>query len=176
MKRFELVKRDDHYGLYNEDGHKIAATIDGCNSKLSKENCDEIFGVIDVDKLTKDLREKFEIKYNIGRDIPTHKGYYIIRGLDYQVGVIDGFNKAIELQKDKLFTVEDMQKLMYTTIDLLEQDEGEPLKFFKEFIQSLQQPTEIEVEIAVLLTERDGGVVIETPKLDENGCLILKRI
>ena len=26
----ELVKREDHWALYNEDGHKIAATIDGC--------------------------------------------------------------------------------------------------------------------------------------------------
>ncbi len=57
----ELVKRDDHYGLYNEDGHKIAATIDGCNSKLSKENCDEIFGLCEQE---------------VWHDIPNFVGYY----------------------------------------------------------------------------------------------------
>jgi hypothetical protein len=57
----ELVKREDHYGLYNEDGHKIAATLDGCNSKLSKENCDEIFGLCEQ-----------EVWY----DIPNFAGYY----------------------------------------------------------------------------------------------------
>jgi hypothetical protein len=43
------------------------------------------------------------------------------------------------------------------------------------FIKSLQQ-TEWDVEIDVLMTEREGGVVIETPKLDSEGCLILKRL
>ena len=43
-----------------------------------------------------------------------------------------------------------------------------------EHIQSLQQ-TEWDVKIDVLMTEREGGVVIETPKLDADGCLILKR-
>jgi hypothetical protein len=76
---------------------------------------------------------------------------------------------------DKLFTVEDMQKLMYATINLLEQDEGVPLKFFKEFIQSLQQPKEIEVEIEMDICG-DKVYAVPEPKLDENGCLILKRI
>jgi hypothetical protein len=80
----ELVKRDDHYGLYNEDGHKIAATIDGCNSKLSKENCDEIFGVINVEKLA-------EKEYPNGID-GTGRSAEIYRRI-----YIEGFNKAMEL-------------------------------------------------------------------------------
>jgi hypothetical protein len=173
MKRFELVKRDDHYGLYNEDGHKIAATIDGCNSKLSKENCDEIFGVFDVEKLFLETPHTIE----------DEKDYWKIRA-----GYIEGFNKAMELN-DKLFTVEDMKKLMYATIELLEQDEGEPIKFLKEFIQSLQQPKEIDVEIVMGTLCRqidcvDDARLVESkivwgkedPMLDENGCLILKKL
>jgi hypothetical protein len=167
MKRFELVKREDHYGLYNEDGHKIAATLDGCNSKLSKQNCDEIFGVFDVDKLAEEWCMQPENNWsNNNNEVGDNYGSYK-----------EGFNKAMELNKDKLFTVDDMQKLMYATIDSLEQDEGVPLKFFKEFIQSLQQPTEIEVEIEQELIQSSiQGEAIWELKLDENDCLILKRI
>jgi hypothetical protein len=44
----------------------------------------------------------------------------------------------------------------------------------KRFIQSLQQPTEIEVEIVMDIC---GDKVYAVPelKLDENGCLILKK-
>jgi hypothetical protein len=155
--KVELVKRDDHYGLYDESGQKIAATLDGCKYKLSTENCDEIFGVVDVEKLA-------ENKYG--------KGIYEIEQVD---AYVEGFNKAMELNKDKLFTETDIRKAYqkgeedsYTQGGLTKQKEDD-------YIQSLQQPTEIEVEIAVLLTERDGGVVIETPKLDKDGCLILKK-
>jgi hypothetical protein len=122
----KLVKRDDHYGLYNEDGHKIAATLDGCNSKLSKQNCNEIFGVVDVEKLA-------ENKYG--------KGIYEIEQVD---AYIEGFNKAMELY----------------------------------------QPTEIEVEIDMQCLDPtcDGinrkGICIpgDKPKLDSQGCLMLKKI
>ncbi len=45
----ELVKREDHWALYNEDGHKIAATLPGCNSKLSIKNCEAIANGYDLD-------------------------------------------------------------------------------------------------------------------------------
>ena len=47
-------------------------------------------------------------------------------------------------------------------------------ELIKKVIQSIQQ-TEWDVRIDVLLTERHGGVVYETPKLDADGCLILKK-
>jgi hypothetical protein len=55
------------------------------------------------------------------------------------------------------------------------------------FIQSIQQPTEIEVEIVMspcyyddslggFSTSYTEGKPIEEPKLDKDGCLILKRV
>ena len=167
----ELVKREDHYGLYNEDGHKIAATIDGCNSKLSKENCDEIFGVTDTEKLADEYCTHEPKNVKELRDVNLIK-----------LGFRDGFNKAMELNKDKLVTIKEL-KIIMLELFYLEKNEDEAedmfrerqLAFIENNIQSLQQPTEIEVEIEVLLTERDGGVVIETPKLDKDGCLILTK-
>ena len=125
----KLVKRDDHYGLYNEDGHKIAATLDGCNSKLSKQNCDEIFVIVNIEKLAEEYSDK---EYGGGQS-PS-----------YFSGFSDGFNKAMELY----------------------------------------QPTEIEVEIDMQCLDPtcDGinrkGICIpgDKPKLDSQGCLMLKKI
>jgi hypothetical protein len=50
----------------------------------------------------------------------------------------------------------------------------------KEIIQSLQQPTEIEVEIVTTTRMENGKSGIDTPtikpKLDSEGCLILKHV
>jgi hypothetical protein len=156
----ELVKREDHYGLYNEDGHKIAATIDGCKYKLSKENCDEIFGIVDVEKLADE-------EYDNVEDYDGHYGH---------AGFIEGFNKAMELNKDKVFTIEDIRKAY---------QQGEEDSYLKggltktkedNYIQSLQQPTEIEVEVEQTLVQSSiDGEAIWKYKLDENSCLILNK-
>jgi hypothetical protein len=158
----KLIKEKE--GVYSLlDGNRFISTTeckDGTTNKLSRENCDEIFGVVEVEKLAEEL-------YN---------GH--VMAVDWQLeksGFKAGFNKAMELNKDKLYTFEDMQKLMYATIDFLEQDEGEPLKFLKEFIQSIQQPTEIEVEVVMSEIVTDDFVGMQgIPKLDTNGCLILR--
>jgi len=163
MKRFELVKREDHYGLYNEDGHKIAATIDGCNSKLSKENCDEIFGVVDVEMLAV---------------LTINEETTFVGNEKMAKGFIKGFNKAIELNKDKLFTEFDIIKAFeygWNQRHFNKTDEDELREIQEKFIQSLQQPTEIEVEIEMnIIPELLKGSYPEE-KLDENGCLILKK-
>jgi hypothetical protein len=183
MKRFELVKREDHYGLYNEDGHKIAATIDGCNSKLSKENCDEIFGVVDVDVFID------EMLVNRGEHISRvrNKIYGEERDLGRQC-----FNKAMELNKDKVFTLEDMKECWYSAHQA-GRFEGKGIAekdwqtFDNHIKESFSQPTEIAVEIvtyvdlaATPVDSRHPDAYLGTdtgiPFLDENGCLILKRI
>jgi uncharacterized protein YnzC (UPF0291/DUF896 family) len=174
--KVELVKRDDHYGLYDGSGQKIAATLDGCKYKLSTENCDEIFGVIDVEKLAihQFRKSKYEIKLR-------------------EEAFIDGFNKAMEINKDKLFTATNLRVGMINLL-YLEKEKDElsdvfkerQFKFVDEYIQSLQQPTEIEVEIvthvdlaATPVDSRHPDAYLGTdtgiPFLDENGCLILKK-
>jgi hypothetical protein len=90
------------------------------------------------------------------------------------------------------FTLEDIRKAYYIGYE----DGKSGATFFQQLIQSLQQPTEIEVEIEMeptLIGQCDchchkKGVkimhfmaccnpkIIEQPKLDSEGCLILKKI
>ena len=124
----KLIKENDFYYL-KVDG-KIIADIDGhplksVNLKLSKQNCDEIFGRIDDNDIRKSV----------------NTGVY----------------------------------LGSTTSNTLMSIATE---------QSLQQPTEIEVEICCYIGNGDkesdsfkDPLVTNTgiPKLDENDCLILKK-
>jgi len=123
----KLIKTDVNYLLEDDKGVVVASTStkEGING-LSKQNCDEIFGVVDV--IYKQVRNGFD-------------------------GVIDSFTEA--------FAKECINEAM-----------------------KLYQPTEIEVEIDMecLDPNCDGinkkGVCIpgDKPKLDENGCLILKKL
>jgi hypothetical protein len=108
--------------------HKISKTegefgFGKHSGKLSKQNCDEIFGIVDVEMLLTDyiMRRKFQ---NINKK--QQKMYK------------EGFNKAMELY----------------------------------------QPTEIEVEVEMDRIPADlapdGWDVF--PKLDAEGCLILKKV
>jgi len=158
----ELVKRVDRYDLYGADGSKISSSSPNPFGKLSVENCDEIFGVVDVEKLA----EECSIDWN-GEVMEGSCGIYKV-----------GFQKSIELNKNKLFTLEDMMNCWNKALKF--QDHKETLG---EYITSLQQ-TEWDVEIVeeCLDPTCDGvnrkGECITTgkPKLDSDGCLILKRI
>ena len=129
------------------------------SGKLSKQNCDEIFGVTDVEKLAEECSIDWEGEV-----------------MEHIVSIYkEGFNKAMELNKDKVFTEEDvlkvanifyqvgMTKSTYTKEDVLE---------------SLQQPTEIEVIIEMKLNMNGKNAIERSmyiPKLDENGCLGLTK-
>jgi hypothetical protein len=103
---------------------------------------------------------------------------------------IHGFNKAMELNKDKLFSQEDMYKMfiygdsIITAKKHVNTLKNKPLdEFFNDFIQSLQQPTEIEVEIEMTCDGVQTGLCMPEicdcniiPRLDEERCLILKRL
>ena len=173
----KLYKVLDQYHLY--DGDKaIATTIVGnpmLLPNLSKQNCDSLFGVFDLDD------ESNYFAYNqSGDDCSEEFAEFAYK---------EGFNKAMELNKDQVFTLEDMKNAMLNAIELTEFQKE---KFRKDnnyhialdIIQSLQQPTEIDVEIEMecLDPNCDGidkkGVCIpgDKPKLDSEGCLILKKI
>ena len=128
--KWKLIKTEVNYLLEDDKGVVIASTSlkEGINS-LSKQNCDEIFAVVDViDVVYKQVRNGFD-------------------------GVIDSFTEA--------FAKECINKAM-----------------------ELYQPTEIEVEneMECLDPNCDGinkkGVCIpgDKPKLDSEGCLILRKL
>jgi hypothetical protein len=186
-----LIKTNNHYYLEQIPSKGISGAVlemmmgstDGEGYyKLSKQNCDEIFGVVDVKKLSKS----------------TYPGKINGQRRD---AFISGFNKAMELNKDKQFTLEDVLNAYMegtndgtqfeSLMDYDSEDFDEAHEFAKqaerEFIKSLQQPTEIEVEIEMEVvpdfyprSDEDGSIFTsnkkEQSKLDSDGCLILKKI
>lgn len=199
--RFKLYANNVLFGVTREfDAYGGQSPI----HTLSKKNCEEEFakamGVVDVDKLaTQHLIDK-----NCASLHTSWQGY---NENTYK----DGFNKAMELNKDKVFTLEDMLNLIdnigfvkTTSEELNSKDyqpfitdeDGEVWTFNKdELIQSLQQPTEIEViidtEMSLIgqcdcLCHKEGvrvmhikaccnPTMVEIPKFNEDGFLILKR-
>jgi hypothetical protein len=92
----------------------------------------------------------------------------------------------MELNKDKLFTVEDIKKAFNAGWVQRHNEEGSHYENMELLIQSLQQPKEIEVEIvtyvdlaATPVDSRHPDAYLGTDtgiaKLDENGCLILTK-
>lgn len=108
--------------------------------KLSKQNCDEIFGIVDVEKLCKQEAEKLH-------DKSKHEDWDVYNCLVYEDTemIKIGFNKAIELNKDKKFTEDDM---IAFALKFSQLKNGEFFKGLNELLNEYsKEPTEIEVEI-----------------------------
>jgi hypothetical protein len=181
--KLELI---EGYRLDDEKGNLIASTLDGAKTKLSKQNCDEIFGVVDVEKLAQDYANSQceDLHDELGK---TGAEWGWETALDFK----NGFNKAMELNKDKQFTEDDLRKAIRFGFNgaygYLTGEKGTIEKQSDNYILSIQQPTEIEVEIKMEPCFYDsslGGFSTsytedkpkEQPKLDKDGCLILKKI
>ena len=172
MKAKLITDGKNNYSLLDYNNELIGTTMESMitDQKLSKQNCDEIFGVINVENLADEYFLN-EYSFNGKNNLPYKDSDIQITKNDFR----NGFNKAMELNKDKVFTLEDMGNLW----DFCTYNKGT----FAEFIQSIQQPTEIEVEIEMddIWDGLDSTRIFpkeETsfPNLDPNGCLILKKI
>jgi hypothetical protein len=175
----KLIKNREEYVLSLDKGtykEVIGHSFDAGKHMLSKQNCEEEFakamGVVDVEKLAMDWRESTD--YN---DADSYS--YIL-----------GFNKAMELNKDKVFTLEDMKRAFSRGKDLTAEERFKFTEWeaFTKLVDSIQ-PTEIEVEIVMknsrtgkiiksesdLEWDEDGVCDRAVPKLNSEGCLILKK-
>ena len=155
----KLKKFRDNYDLFiineNNQIETWASTDNTLESKLSKQNCDEIFGVVDVEKLAEEVFGPWT------------------SFLDLKRGFITGYFKAKQTYK---YTEIDLRKAMNFVFDrLMVVEQFEPL-WINEFIQSLQQPSEIDVEIEMEGYPKLAYYEDPQPKLDSEGCLILKRV
>lgn len=168
----KLIKIDDVYRLVEvtKHGNSIIGTTDldyqkswsdRCQ-KLSLKNCQAIERGYDLDEMAE---EEFPIKiqsyYEGNEDVNRFERFSFIKG----------FQKALELMGDKKFSEEDMRMAFFHV-------QNEPT--FDEFIQSLQ-PVEWEVEVVEFTADDLKSIDKEwhklgEPKLDADGCLILKRI
>jgi len=179
----KLIKVNDYYYLRESyktgiGGAVCERTLGTTNSqgelgKLSKKNCDEIFGVTDVEKLAEE-------------DCSIHHPYHPVHDQTTRATFIRGFKKAMELNKDKLFTLKDMYDAVMLGVCF--EDPGiQGISTYEELkelaIKRASKPTEIEVEIEMeeefIFDPAMGisqGYYSDKPKLDSQGCLILKKI
>jgi len=110
---------------------------------------EEEFGIVDIERLAKD-----EYQYQNG---PDHSWDAMQNQL--RRGFINGFNKCLKLNKDKLYTVEQMKDAFesgenygktwseFYNTDSISRVEAERTEDFNGFIQSLQPKTEFEIEL-----------------------------
>jgi hypothetical protein len=176
-----LTKRGDNYVLFVGDA-PFASTMKDPYKNLSIKNCNEIFSIVNVNELAEEW--VFEINghkwSNNDNSVGDNYGSYK-----------EGFNKAMELNKDKLFTLEDLKKAIefdqyefaYGEIECRKNENQ-----INEFIQSFQHPTQIEVEITCMkdcqsnpqCDEFENNCIHCTntgiPLLNSDGNLILKKI
>ena len=166
----KLDKIDKQYFLSDVEDNLIATTENSPYKQLSMKNCQAIECGYDLDE--------FANEYSEGKS--TADVFKRAHESDFKAG----FQKALELMGDKKFSEEDVRTAILF---------GQGMELWKEelqindFIQSLQQ-TEWDVEIEMVNILENGyknqpvntiGFIAEyksVPKLDENGCLILKKI
>jgi hypothetical protein len=147
------------------------------NDKLSNKNCDEIFGIFDIENLIEESYEKHRLsddKYSLSEQIQRSGGF--------SIGYEEGFNKKTELDKDKLFTAKDMFEAImlavaFESCGIVGVNTYNELKELA--IERALKPTEIEVEIVTeslqVIVHHGDMEFQDFTKLDKDGCLILKR-
>jgi hypothetical protein len=174
----KLIKTEDGYNLVTEQpqGRLLEATCSPSQEKklfksgatakkLSLKNCEAIANGYDLDEL---CEKSFKLNFpsNINRSHLFDKGFF------------EGALTILEILDDKKFSEEDISKAINFGVHVEAGNIDIDYKRYgtteNQFIQSLQQ-TEWDVEIEMnIIPELLKGSYPEE-KLDENGCLILKR-
>ena len=174
----KLRKKDGHYYFWDDNFHItdfVANTTEHSKNKLSLKNCEAIANGYDLDELVEDfivVKPKYrEHEHNISVS-------------SFKVG----FQKALEILGDKKFSEEDVAFMFQLGFNL---DNPISRNEYDAHIQSLQQTEwDVEIEMEKVIDEtkiigavkgvKGSGNKITTykqiPKLDADGCLILKRI
>jgi hypothetical protein len=154
--RFDLYKIEDVDQL-----NTIASSFDNPKGKLSLKNCQAIELGYDLDELVKEDFFRGKYQYHLANN---HLEFFKA-----------GFQKALEILGDKKFSENNIDEAFDTGYEMLDS----PKKYndtLKDFKESLEQ-TEWDVEIVCLHTgDPEHTTNTGLPKLDENGCLILKRL
>ena len=164
----KLIKTGVQFLLRNKEDEVIAITSGTMEGRmLSLKNCQAI-----------------ELGYDLDGLALSYVSDHLTKGTDEyhnsQVDFKEGFQKALEILGDKKFSEKDIERAfiqgVYTKTEIHRKKE--------EYIQSLQQ-TEWDVEIVMecvigcknLILNGENSLCCENkkPKLDSNGCLILKR-
>lgn len=175
MKTKLITDGNKNYSLLDYNNELVATTMESgfTNQKLSLKNCESIANGYDLDELAK----------NIFPDVIIEDEDYKHNGTSYQWGFKVGFRKALELMGDKKFSEEDIfdAVMLGCSFEGLGIEGVETYNELKDLVIKRNTQTEWDVEVVIELINNgkgEDGLLHETvePKLDENGCLILKRI
>ena len=153
-----LIKTDVNYILEDDKGVVIASTsLKKEGLSLSLKNCQAIELGYDLDELGMDYASTI---YDGRTELIKFNGS--------KVDFIKGFQKALELLGDKKFSEDDLMEAY---------SRGQT----NSPIQSLQQTEwDVEIKMGGYKFNDDGEKIgfpsYELPKLDADGCLILKRL
>ena len=177
----KLFKVEDDYRLINSNNSIIGTTdleyqqafSDVCQ-KLSLKNCEAIFNGYDLDELAENHALEVYDKVEADEDYQDYANFNNRRN-----NFKEGFQKALEILGDKKFSEDSMKKACAIGIDIAIKEGENDFKPFEDLLESLQQ-TEWDVvvemeEVYDGLDEMAQKQYSKQPKLDENGCLILKR-
>ncbi len=168
--KVELVKRQDRWDLYGEDGSKIASSAPNPIGKLSIKNCEAIANGYDLDELAS---ERLSTRFN------ENSGYHKFVFVE---AYKEGFQKALSILGDKKFSEDDMLKAVeYGVQSVLQAIPGltsaqSVLDSYKQSLQQTEWDVEIEMETCQVMVQYGDMEFQDFPKRDEDGCLILKRI
>ena len=156
------------------EGYVLGTTVVSDAPRLSLKNCQAIERGYDLDELVSAELEK--LPYTKHLDDGQYNDGQLV---GFELGAYWGFQKALELMGDKKFSEEDMINAHYNAWI----DRGEQItypesrnKYFKS-LQQTEWDVEIEMEDTFQLKKRAGGITnMAKPKLDADGCLILKLV
>jgi hypothetical protein len=176
----KLVKTGNDYILYSKDKTVLGITSGTMEGRmLSLKNCQVIENGYDLDEIRKLADEDFECE--LGDGPTTNESINSMIKKSNANGAEWGFKKALEILGGKKFSEEDVKFMFQLGFNL---DNAISRNEYDAHIQSLQQ-TEWDVEICCYIGNGDkesdsfkDPLVTNTgiPKLDEDGCLILRRI
>lgn len=159
---------DPTKGTY-DDGYMLGTSRESQYNKLSIKNCQAIGRGYDLDELA-DFYSTMTV-FIKKDEVPTERQ---IEDAEYisEIAFKEGFQKAIDLNNTKLYTLEDMMNCWNKALEFQEHKET-----LGEYIKSLKQ-TEWDVDVVMVPAMSNNGNVYygDIPKLDENGCLILKKL
>ena len=173
-----LIKTDVNYILEDDKGVVIASTsLKKEGLSLSLKNCQAIERGYDLDQEMCKLVDK-KAEQNNTVDLNA-----------YAQGCLDAFQKALELMCDKKFSEEDIKKVVEISRQglLQETHNGYGVSTGSVFvldnlstndiIQSLQHVEwDVEVEMVPAMSNNGNVYYGDIPKLDADGCLILKKL
>ena len=158
----KLVKTGNDYILYSKDKTVLGITSGTMEGRmLSLNNCEVIENGYDLDEVVEDIVKTI---------VPNDRGEDIWYGTSMAVGKLC-FQKALEILGDKKYNeyVKFMFQFGFNLDNPMSRNE------YDAHIQSLQQTEwDVEIEMVSIPADRAPNGWDEFPKLDDDGCLILK--